>query len=180
MSERTIDEVSSSETWKISRDDAKKIHEAFPPRVRRGFNRLQSLIKRAIVIISEEGEDLEYLIGKIDVYYKSEEGRGRFARLACTWLQDEGWTEHEDLWNPDRARENVIADKIGKTFCGYDEDEVRRGEVARTKFIMEHSQDDLNKACDVIISDLTNGYTNTEKILNTTMGRMLLAKQLKG
>jgi hypothetical protein len=181
MNERTIDEVSSSETWNISREDAKRIHEAFPDRVRRGFNRLQSLIKRAIVLVRDEGEDLEHLIGKIELYYGSEEGRGKYARLACTWLADEGWTEHEDLWNPERALEARHNDKVGKLYCGVldDLDKVEDDENSRKDFILNQTQEDLDRACDVIILDKTNGYTTSDKIINTTFGRILLVKQLK-
>jgi len=181
MSERTIDEVSTSESWAISRVDAKRVHDAIPDHVRRGFNRLQSLIKRALVIVFEDGEDVEYLIGKIEAYYASEEGRGRFARLSCTWLQDEGWTEHEDLWNPDRAREARHNDKVGKTFFKELEDkDIEREEDSRREYILKQPQSDLDIACDAIIADKSNGYKTSDKIINSTLGRMLLVKRLKG
>jgi len=174
-----MSQISSSETWSVSREDAKKVHEAFPPRVRRGFNRLQSLIKKAIVMVSESGEDIEYLIGKIVSYYASEEGRGKYARIACTWLNDEGWTEHEDLWNPDRAREKAHRDIMGKLFYKPQEDDIQKQEDGRVEFIQQQTQEQLDEACSKIIDDPSNGYKDCDKIINSTRGRMLLAKQLE-
>jgi hypothetical protein len=175
-----IESVSSTEKYGVRAEDVQRVYDALPPRVRRGRNRLNSLIKGAIVCVSRMGEDVEYLIGKIDVYYRSEEGRGAYPRLANTWLQDEGWEEHEDLWNPDRAREANRRDMLGTTFHGVvNDNSVDREESQRQEFIDSHDDAEVAKAAMSIIDDRSNGYNSVDAVLGATLGRMLLAKKLK-
>jgi len=176
-----IESVSSTEKYGVRAEDVQRVYDALPKRVRRGRNRLNSLIKGAIVCVSRQGEDVDYLIGKIDTYYRSEEGRGSYPRLANTWLQDEGWDEHEDLWNPDRAREANRTDLLGATLHGEISANacIEREESLRQKFIDSHSDAEVAKAAMSIVDDRSNGYNSVDAVLGATLGRMLLAKKLK-
>jgi len=175
-----IQTVSSVEIYKVNKADAKRVYDSIPKRVRRGRGRLEWLIKAAICCISAQGEDIDYLIGKIDTYYRSEEGRGSHPRLANTWLQDEGWDEHEDLWNPERAREANRRDGHGQVLHGQlDIGNLESDEEERKNFIESHSDKEVSVAAIKVIDDLSNGYATIDQVLGSTYGKMLLARQLK-
>ena len=72
----------------------------------------------------------------LEQYYKSNEGRGEYARKPATLITDEFWEEGVEVWNnkfkPEKFTESPFEhDKIIKEYCEYSPDNVKIVETLR-------------------------------------------------